>query len=154
MLLLVASLAQATEIGNSKLMGFGANTGTSLEGTGKYWLSERTGVAVFAGLMGWRYLDVRGQFERDIFVLHDWPWGELSVVGDAGVQFDIFPTTVLGKAGVGIGPYAGAMGRILFHEYPVEVFTGPDIGVRWVSYTDIQPIEAIVHWNLGGRWYF
>lgn len=154
MLLLVASLAHATEIGTSKLMGWGINTGTSIEGTGKYWFDTRSGVAFFGGLMGWRYLDVRGQYERDLFAIADFPWAELSMTWDAGLQFDVFPYTDAGKAGVGIGPYAGVQGRLLFHDVPAEVYTGPDLGVRWVSYTRILPVQAIVHWNVGGRWYF
>lgn len=153
-LLLASSLAHATDVGTTRRFGLGINVGWPEEITGKYWLDEESGIAVGLGAFGFRWFAVRAQYERDLMDLASWDWGVADLYWDVGARLDAYPGSYYTGGGLGVGPFGGVAARIRFHEVPVEGFVGPDIGVGWVTYTQVQPIHFWIAGNLGVRYYF
>lgn len=151
---LVVGQAHAYDVGTSKKFGIGANVGAPVEFTLKYWFDEKSGVSAAAGTYGFAWFDLRGQYERDITSFHEWPWGELGMYWDAGLQISGYPATFYGVSGVGVGPYGGVAARLRFNDVPAEVYAGPDIGFQFDKYGALSGVSPIYHGTVGGRWYF
>lgn len=153
-LLLATQLAQASDIGKTKTFGIGVAIGYPMSVTGKFWLDDKGGIAVFAGT-GFTYFNFRGQYERDFIEFHDWDWAQFGMYWDIGAELNVYPTSFLYRTG-GIGPgvYGGVGAWLRFHNVPAEVFVEVDAGAQYVTYSSIVPIAPLYHTIAGGRWYF
>lgn len=151
---LVVGQAHAYDVGTSKKFGIGANVGAPVEFTLKYWMDEKSGISGAVGTWGFAWFEVRGQYERDITSFHEWPWGELGMYWDAGLQISAYPAIVYGWGGFGVGPYGGVAARLRFNKVPAEVYAGPDVGVQFNKIGPYTGPGFIYHGTAGGRWYF
>jgi hypothetical protein len=148
-LLLVSTLAHASEVGTTKKFGAGATTGWPfIQGTVKYYLDEKSGIAGFVGIGSWAGLDLRVQYEREITDFHEWDFGRLGMNWLAGGYLE----SVWYYGGFAPGAYGGANAYLKFNDVPAEVFSGPSLGVGYFTYAGAPYL--MVFWDLGGRWYF
>lgn len=146
-----APTAEASDIGTDKKFGIGAHLGSSATITGKYYLSEKNGLAFHVGTWYFWSIHARVQFESEFVEFADWDFGRLDMYWNAGVSFN----QGFFYAGTDIGVGGGVGVELQFHNFPLQVFieadlhiqpTGfiPGFGYSWYSY----------YAGPGARWYF
>ena len=150
-LLLGATQAGATEIGNTKTKGIGLTVGVPSAVTGKIWLDQKSGISGYFGAQfgGGTAVGLRVQYDREFVELADVPWSRMDLHWFVGGAVSHFP-------GFGLGLF-GAVGGVgfdmQFHEFPLEAFAevGPIIG-------GVPGNGQNLAWGymstLGARWYF
>ncbi len=130
--------------------GIGANLGSSLDFSMKYWTSESTAIAAAAGFTFWNY---GGFHASGDFLFHLWGWN----AGEDQMKVYLGP-------GLGIGVYTGYSDNFsmtiraasgvgyYFHNIPLELHADlvPGVGIfgPW-SGADYDP-----GYFVGARWYF
>lgn len=160
MIVALASLAQASEVGTLKKFGVGASVGYPVSATVKYFFNEQFAGAAYVGVWYVGGLDTRLEIEHHFLEPWQWGFGNLGFYWDAGLQFDVYPAGVYygGQTSVGVGVYGGAAAYLRFNDVPAEVFAGGDVGVQFVTYDTYQalpsPVLPLGHANAGGRWFF
>lgn len=125
--------------------GIGANLGSSIDFSLKYWTSESTAITAAAGF---NYFNYSGFHISGDFLFHLWEWNagqdQMKVYLGPGVGLGFgseFHVTI--RAASGVGYY--------FHNIPLELHANivPGLGVAgWDGVTN-DPSFFI-----GGRWYF
>lgn len=159
-LLLATSPAGATDVGINNKFGIGVSTGYPyLNVTGKYYLKDSAGIAVYLG-SAFSYQDLRGAWQSEITELANWDFARFPLYWQAGADLGL-STPGYGYVGARLGVFGGAGVALQFHEVPIEVFGELAAGV--------YPVNAYCHsadvvsdgvcWigitsTAGGRWYF
>ena len=153
--LLLSSRASATDIGTAKQIGVGAEIGNGLIGaTGKYWFSPAVGVSAGIGNFG-ELLQLRADFEMDIFTLRDTSLARFDLFWLAGVDGGLWFKPGFSSPRLGFG--AGVGLDMKLHDDPIEAFVHVGLGgfpedfctTTATLFCHLQPRAG-----LGGRYYF
>lgn len=158
-LLLASSLALAdSEIGTDRKFGLGVEVGngTYLNVSGKYWLSEKTGIAFHAGTAFW-YHEVGGRFEMVVYEGHWFDWADVPIWWFAGVDAGLYTATYTAPQ---VGITGGAAAALQFAKFPGEVFVQAGLGIFPVNYCSaLSPLAGATcivqgRGGAGFRYYF
>jgi hypothetical protein len=158
--LLLSSFAHATEVGMDKQLGLGVATGYPyLNVTGKYYLTDKAGIAGYLG-SAFSYQSLRAAWQSEITELANWDFARFPMYWQAGADIGLW-TPGYGYTGGRVGLYGGLGVALQFHEVPAEVFGEIAIGVYPVNgyCHDANVVADGVCWmgangTAGGRWYF
>ncbi|MSP56556.1 MAG: hypothetical protein EXR69_13305 [Myxococcales bacterium] len=162
-LLLLPRLAQATDIGSDLKLGLGAATGdVYVAFSGKYWLSESTGVTAMLGT-SIVYQSMRIGYESNVMIFgENWGFGQLPLYWHADLELSANTVPYAFYPRIGAGGGAGA--ALQFESVPAEVFVNAGFTVGYSGYCSssygalgaglnlaclIRPLATV-----GGRWYF
>jgi hypothetical protein len=161
-LLLLSSLAIAgprTEVGAGKNFGLGVELGWINALTGKYFLSDNTGVAFHVGgsatgIGG--YTDARVQFEMRVLELFDWKFADFGGYWNAGVATRYWLLSSVSEP-LQIGATGGVGVELRFKDAPAAVYGETDVRIYALGpatgvYDGIRQFGGTT--SLGGRWYF
>lgn len=157
-LLLATQLAHAgSDIGTDKKLGVGASTGdVYLAFSGKYWLSEKSGLTATLGT-AFYYQAFRVGFESNIVTVgDDWSFGQLPIYWHADVELAAYTVPYAFYHRVAVGGGAGA--ALQFDSVPAEVFVNVGLTVGYSGYCGTSYVAALCVvrplGTVGGRWYF
>lgn len=163
-LLLLTHFAHATEIGTDKKLGVGVATGdVYVAFSGKYWLSEKSGLTAMLGT-SFVYQSLRVGYESNIVTFgQDWSFGQLPVYWHADVELSAYTVPYAFYPRIGAGGGAGV--ALQFESLPAEVFVNAGLTIGYTGYCSssygvlggaglrvgclIRPLGTA-----GGRWYF
>lgn len=132
-LLLASSLALAeSEVGTDRKFGLGLEfgNGTYVNVSGKYWLSEKIGIAFHAGT-SFAYHEVGGRFEMVVYEGHWFDWADVPIWWFAGVDAGVLTAFYTAPQ---FGITGGAAGALHFAKFPGEAFVQAGIGIFPVNY--------------------
>ncbi len=159
-LLLLSHLANAgSEVGSVKKLGVGVTTGDPYVGvTGKYWVSDKSGFAVYAG-SAFTYHTVKASFQSNfVTVGEDWSFGRLPIYWHADVLVGAYTVPPYVEPVVAVGGGAGT--ALQFEAVPAEVFGELGLAGGYngfcASYAAYAGAACFVRplVSFGGRWYF
>ncbi len=153
--LLLAGSAAASEVATEKRLGVGVASGPfAISATGKYYLSDKSGISAYLGTSG-VYHGLRANFESEFLEIQEWDFARLDLYWDAGIDFGVW--TWFGSAAhFGIGGGVGI--ELQFNDVPASVFVDAGLGVYPVcsgagaGYTGACLVGG--RGAAGGRWYF
>jgi hypothetical protein len=132
-LLLATTVAQAgSEVGEVRKFGLGGEfgNGTYLNVSGKYWLSDASGVSFHVGTL-FVYNEVGARFESN-FLEEELDWADLPVWWWVGADVGLYGSRGYSAAQVGVSGGAGA--AFQFTDFPGEAFLTAGVGVFPVNY--------------------
>ncbi|MES2641586.1 MAG: hypothetical protein V4850_18995 [Myxococcota bacterium] len=155
--LALSSVVEASDVATTKKFGIGVASGPfAISATGKFYLSEKSGIAAYLGSSG-IYHGARVNFESEFVEFGDWDFGRLDMYWDAGVDVGLW--TYFGYTGAQIGVGGGVGIELQFNKVPASVFVDVGLGVyplnlcsgygAYAGFCLISPRGAA-----GGRWYF
>lgn len=155
--LALTAAVHATEIGTSKKFGIGLASGSQAGAlTGKFYVSEPAGFAVYVGTSGW-YNGLRINYEREFYPVDSWGWAQLDLYWLVGVDVGLW--TYYGKNPMVFGAGGGVGADMQFHDVPLSVFL--DIGVGLYPINAYDELDRFAGFGVfaprgafGGRWYF
>lgn len=152
----------ATDIGTEKKFGIGVATGAPLLSlTGKYYLTERSGIVGYAGTTFFSHA-LRVGYQAPIHTWgENWSWGQLPLYWHVDAEVGVW--TYLGS-GIQVGAGGGVGLALQFAKVPAELFTEVGIGVYPLNYCNIsypgipgstRALCIVAPFGAAGaRWYF
>lgn len=153
LLMMAAPEAQAEEVNAAGNFGIGVQAGSPLTFTGKYYMSEGTGVGFHVGgFIG--YAHARVQFEKEFVEFADWDFARFPMYWCIGGNFDGYFASRWFWPGV-----QGGVGvELQFHDFPLQVFveTTPAIKIPMGAFDSGYIWGAWLDWygGAGVRYYF
>jgi hypothetical protein len=134
LLIALVSLVSATEVGDTRKFGLGAEfgNGTYLNLSAKQWTSDTTGIAAHIGT-NFFYHEAGARFEKTFLKGEDWvDFAEIPVWWWVGADVGYY--NIYGYSGVQVGGSGGVAAAVQLHDSPVEVFSQAGIGVFPLNY--------------------
>ena len=159
-LLLLSHLANAgSEVGSVKKLGVGVTTGDPYIGvTGKYWVSDDSGFAVYVG-SAVVYHTAKVSFQSNFLTVgEDWSFGRLPIYWHADAVAGLYTVPNYVAPVVAVGGGAGT--ALQFQAVPAEVFgeLGLAAGYNGFCANNAALVGAACFFrplvSFGGRWYF
>lgn len=167
-MVLVAGLASATEVANGADDGVGLSIGApSFAFTYKHFFTQKHAIAAYVGRSPrWIPLDARAEYNGELAEMHDWVWGRLALMWEAGVELSL--TDRYGRIGTRMGVVGGLGATLNLHDFPLEAFMDLSIGVYPLNNNCYDTLAASSSClvgrvdkdrfpsplRVGARWYF